>query len=56
MMVVTGSLQIYATAAKGRGILTHIVHPGDTTITVDDVSGFKVGDEIAISPSFSSQT
>lgn len=53
IFVVTGKLNLYGVApATVAAKLTKIANAGDTSITVDANSGWNIGDEIVIAPSF----
>lgn len=53
LFVVTGKLALYGVAPATTGAeLTAIANKGDTSITVDGTSGWNIGDEIVIAPSF----
>ena len=53
MFVVTGLLYLYGNhPATTSAILTSYAVKGSTTINVTSTSGWKVGDEIGIAPSF----
>lgn len=54
IFVITGKLSLYGTSpATTQTPLTKIANAGDTSITVGSTSGWAVGDEIVIAPSFS---
>jgi hypothetical protein len=53
MFVVTGRLELYGVAPANIWTkLTAFADKGATSITVDNATGWKVGDEISIAPSF----
>ncbi len=53
MFVVTGKLYLYGNApATTSTILTSYAVKGSTTINITSTSGWKVGDEIGIAPTF----
>lgn len=53
MFIVTGLLSLYGQAPSTVWTkLTAIAKPGNTTISVSSTSGWNVGDQIAIAPSF----
>jgi hypothetical protein len=53
MFVVTGRLNLYGNApATTSAILTSYAERGMSTINVSSTSGWKIGDEIGIAPSF----
>ena len=57
IFVVTGVLALYGSfPASVQAKLTASAFAGDTTITVDNPSGWAVGDTLVITPSFSAST
>lgn len=53
LFVITGQLTLYGVAPTTTSAnLIAIANQGDTSITVDAVTGWNVGDEIVIAPSF----
>lgn len=56
MFVVTGKLELFGTApATTWTRMTAFADAGTNSITVASASGWKIGDEIGIAPSFSGQ-
>ena len=57
MMVVTGGLEFYGSVADNIWTrLTSIAQVGSSSITVQDASGWTVGDSLIIGASYSSPT
>jgi hypothetical protein len=55
IFVVTGTLSLYGTSPSTISAnLTASAFAGNTSLTVDSASGWAIGDEIVIAPSFSS--
>jgi len=53
--VVTGSVNLYGTTPSSISTyLTQSAMAGSTSIFVSDSTGWKVGDQIALAPTFSS--
>lgn len=53
----TGDLHLYGSAPSTTWtVLKEFAHVGDNSITVSSVSGWVIGDEIVIAPTFTGKT